>query len=75
MLCRFQMNSSRRIHSLRAHRQRIPITYVDAWQKQPCSCTDQWCIDELATYLLISMIILIALIALLGAWARKEVYV
>ncbi|KAG9490071.1 hypothetical protein GDO78_005785 [Eleutherodactylus coqui] len=65
------MNSSRRIHSLRAHRQRIPITYVDTWQTQSCSCKDQWCIDELATYLLITMIILIVL---LGAWARKDLY-
>ncbi|MEE6518003.1 hypothetical protein FKM82_028678 [Ascaphus truei] len=66
------MNSSRRIHSLRAHRQRVPGNYVSTWQHQSCSCEDQWCIDELATYLLITMIVLIAL---WGAWARKDVYV
>ncbi|OCT89100.1 hypothetical protein XELAEV_18017718mg [Xenopus laevis] len=66
------MNSSRRIHSLRAHRQRIPVNYVDSWQCQSCSCSSRCCVDELATYLLITIIILLAL---WGALARKDTYV
>ncbi|KAE8616153.1 hypothetical protein XENTR_v10008730 [Xenopus tropicalis] len=66
------MNSSRRIHSLRAHRQRIPVTYVDSWQSQSCSCSSRGCIDELVAYLLITVIILLAL---WGAVARKDTYV
>ncbi|KYO38595.1 hypothetical protein Y1Q_0023321 [Alligator mississippiensis] len=67
------MNSSRRIHSLRAHRPKAPANMSENWHSS-CRCKQDRGDELSAVHTLYTVIIMVILMVIWGAWARKDAY-